>query len=114
MGTAPFSREGGVREGLPAWCWLGRSLLAERWIGVRLGGGGWARATATTMLLSSSEELPELSLLSSSSLSVRPSVPVFWEWKEGWAYLYKFVKKWNMAEPAHVQKGATFFLNSSL
>lgn len=58
-----------------AWWWRRCSLLVERWIGVRLGGGGWARAT--TMLLSSSEEeLPELSLLSSSSLSVRPSVPV--------------------------------------
>ena len=41
MGAVPLSKEEGARAGLPACRWLLRSLLlVERWIGVRLGGGG--------------------------------------------------------------------------
>ena len=39
------------------------------------------------MLLSSSEELSELSLLSSSSLSVRASVPVVYRWRRSGIFI---------------------------
>lgn len=99
VGAASLSKEEGMRAALPVCRWPLRSpLLVERWIGVRHGGRGWERTT--TMLLSSSDELSELSLLSSSSLLVRASVPMVYEWRGAGIFILVYKTEWNMGEGA--------------